>query len=404
MSDVEFVDDITEEQRRWRLVLGERAEDLSSSGGGATWLSGRDLMMDRVLAMVYGGGIPFWGSGGRKPGGRGAGRGESALNIPDWLEELRRAFPQQSAVVVEADASRKPGFEHLLTDPRCLARVEPNVAMVARLLGLKNLVPEKAKHIARELVRRVVEQVQAEMHEEIERALAGPPDAVRRVRAGPTSMLDWRRTVRANLKHFSGTLGTVIPDRVYFKERRSKRRQQGQWEIIIAVDQSGSMDESLVYACVTGSVLASLPALATKLFLFDTQVVNMSPHLKDPVDILFGASLGGGTSIAEAVAHCAGHVNDPKRTLFALITDLEEGAHAEPMFHELSSLKQRGVTVVSLLGMTRESVPYYNREHAERLVSMGIPAFCATPGRFAELIGRVLRGEAVIANEGEGDP
>lgn len=401
---ITFEDSLTEEQRRWRLILGERAEELSpeGQGGGASWLSGRDLMMDRVLAMVYGGGIPFWGNGGRRINlAGGAGRGDSELSIPDWLAELRRAFPRQSAEVVVNDAAQKSGFERLLTDPQCLAKVEANVPMVARLLGLKNLVPEKAKQIARELVQKVVRQVEEQMRQEIERALAGPPDPVRRVRSGPTSLLDWRRTVRTNLKHYQTNLGTVVPERVFFKERRSKRRQQATWEIIIAVDQSGSMGESLVYSCVTASVLASLQALATRLFLFDTKIVDMSAHLKDPVDVLFGATLGGGTCIADAVVHVAGAIKNPTKTLFALITDLEESGSPEPLFRELGALKKKGVTVVSLLGMTNQSVPFYNKFNAMHLASMGIPAFCATPARFAELIGRVLRNES-ISGIGEG--
>lgn len=400
-EDITFEDDLTEEQRRWRMILGERAEQLSDDapcGGGTSWLSGQDLMMDRVLAMVYGGTVPcWWGTGGRRaqagPAVPSSGIGESDLSIPDWLTELRRSFPKQSAEVVTADAMRRDGFEQILTDPACLAKVEANVPMVARLLGLKNLVPEEAKAIARDMVRRVVEQVQAEMLEVIQRAMAGPPDPVRRVRSGPTSLLDWRRTVRANLKHFSARIGTVVPERVYYKERRSESRQDGNWEIVIAVDQSGSMGESFVYSCVTASVLASLRALSTKLFLFDTRVTDMSAHLKDPVDILFGATLGGGTCIADAVMHVAGHITNPKRTLFALITDLEEYGNSEPMFQALGDLKAKGVTVVSLLGMTNQSVPHYAKDNAERLVSMGIPAFCATPARFGELIGRCLRNE-----------
>ena len=397
---VRFVQAITEEQRRWRLILGERAEDLSpeTSGGGTSWLSGRDQMIDRCLAMVYGGNAPFWsGEAGRRTGSRAGTRGASELSIPDWLDELRRSFPKQTAMVVQDDATKRPGFERLLTDPECMARVEPNVQMVARLLGLKNLVPGKAKEMAREMVRRVVRQVEEQVRQQIERALCGPPDPVKRVRHGPISVLDWRRTVKSNLKHFRPELGTVVPERVYFKERRSRQRNAAAWEIIILVDQSGSMGESLVYSCITASVLASLSALSTRLFLFDTRVVDMSPHLKDPVDVLFGATLGGGTVICDAVLHAASHVRDPKRTLVALITDLEENGSPEPLFRELAALKHRGVKVVTLLGMTTGSVPVYNQANAQRLVSMGIPAFCATPARFADLIARVLRDETLDA-------
>ena len=157
------------------------------------------------------------------------------------------------------------------------------------------------------------------------------------------------------------------------------------------------MGESLVYSCVTASVLASLQALSTRLFLFDTQVVDMSPHLKDPVDVLFGATLGGGTVIADAVLHAASYVKDPKRTLLALITDLEESGSPAPLFRELGALKRKGVKVVTMLGMTNASVPVYHRANAQQLVSMGIPAFCATPAMFADLIARVLRDETLDA-------
>lgn len=386
---------ITEEQRRWRLILGHRAEDASSQGkDSAPWLSQADRLIDRCLALVYGG-CPAGGAG--APRSRQAGRGPSMPRLPDWLQALRDAFPRQAVEVVQRDAVRKEGFEQLLLDPECLHHVEPDVQMVSRLISLAHLVPDKAKALARALVRKVVEQIQMRMRDKLERALRGPPDPIKRVRHGPTSLLDWRRTVRANLKHFQGRLGTIVPERVYFRERCGESKRRTPWEIIVLVDQSGSMNESLVYASVSASVLASLKAVSTRLLLFDTAVVDMSDQLKDPVDILFGAPLGGGTDIARAVAHAAKLVHDPQHTLVALITDLFDGSPPGLLVSELAAIKQRGATVAVLLGMTDRSVPCYNQAIAAELVGLDIPAFCATPDRFAELIGRVLRGESISA-------
>jgi hypothetical protein len=385
---------VSEEQRRWRLILGQPAEDLSGGGNGPPWLDQRDQMMDRCLALVYGcaGARPQNGSG-RGPGGR----GPSMPHLPDWLDALRNAFPKQAVEVVQRDAVKREGFEQLLLDPECVQHIEPNVQMVAKLVQLANLVPDQAKGLARALVKRVVDQIQMRMRDKLERALRGPPDPIRRVRQGPTSLLDWRRTVRANLKNYQGQLGTVVPERVYYRERCGESKKRTPWEIIILVDQSGSMGTSLVYASVSASVLASLQAVSTRLLLFDTNVVDVSDRLKDPVDILFGAPLGGGTDIARAIAHAKRLVNDPQHTLFALITDLYDGSPPGLLVSELGSLKERGATVVTLLGMTDQSVPMYNPEVAAELVRMDIPAFCATPDRFADLIGRVLRGETISA-------
>lgn len=385
---------ITEEQRRWRLILGQRAEDAGGGGSdGAPWLSARDRLIDRCLALVYGGA----GGGAGTSCSRAGGRGPSMPRLPDWLQALRDAFPRQAVEVVQRDAVRKDGFEQLLLDPECLHHVEPDVQMVSKLISLAHLVPDRAKALARALVKKVVEKIQMRMRDRLERALRGPPDPIKRVRHGPTSLLDWRRTVRANLKHFQGAVGTIVPERVYFRERCGESKRRTPWEIIVLVDQSGSMNESLVYASVSASVLASLQAVSTRLLLFDTSVVDVSEQLKDPVDILFGAPLGGGTDIASAVAYASRLVRDPEHTLLALITDLYDGSPAGLLVSELAALKQRGATVAVLLGMTDRSVPTYEPTTAAQLVGLDIPAFCATPDRFADLIGRVLRGECISA-------
>ena len=295
--------------------------------------------------------------------------------------------------VVQADAVKLKGWSQLLADPRALENAPVSLAMVTQLLQMKNLVPQKAREIARRIVRAVVKQLQDQMRTTLERVLSTMPDPLKLRRQGPVSQLDWRRTLKANLRHYRPELGCVIPERVYFRDRRSVEHRKNNWEIIVLVDQSGSMGESLIHASVLASVLTSLQAVSTRLLLFDTQVVDMSNHLQDPVEILFGATLGGGTSICSAVSHAAKLIKDPKHTLFVLITDLGECGALEPLLTLFSRLKYNGVTLACLLGMTNLSQPNYDQANAKRVASIGVPTFCATPDRFAELIGRVLRGE-----------
>jgi hypothetical protein len=150
------------------------------------------------------------------------------------------------------------------------------------------------------------------------------------------------------------------------------------------------MAESIVYSSVFGAVLASLRSVATSLVVFDTEVVDLTDEAADPVDVLFGIQLGGGTDINRAIAYCQGLVQQPNDTVFVLISDLFEGGIAEEMLRRSAEIVGSGATMVGLLALSDSGAPSYDAEHAAALAAIGVPAFACTPDLFPDLMAAAI--------------
>ncbi|MFE4455220.1 VWA domain-containing protein [Streptomyces sp. NPDC056796] len=375
-----------ERLRRWRLVLG--ADGAGSTGHA---LTGRDEAVDGALSALYG--------GGRKPEGRGGaersgGLGASAPAVVRWLGDIRTYFPASVVQVMQRDAMDRLGLSSLLLEPEMLEAVEPDVHLVGTLLSLSRAMPETTKETARAVVRKVVEDLERRLATRTRATLTGALD--RSVRAGRPRHrdIDWDRTVRANLRNYVPLpgregAGTVIPERLvgYGRTDRSVKK-----DVILCVDQSGSMAASVVHAAVFGAVLASMRTLATRLVVFDTAVADLTDQLDDPVDVLFGTRLGGGTDINRALAYCQSRISRPADTVVVLISDLREGGIRDEMAERAAAMTASGVRFVTLLALSDEGAPSYDREHAAALAAIGAPAFACTPDLFPEVMAAAVEG------------
>lgn len=379
-----------ERLRRWRLVLG--ADGAGSTGPA---LAGRDAEMDGALTSLYGeGGKP---GGARRPGGRGpaeraGGLGASAPSVARWLGDIRRYFPSPVVQVMQRDAIDRLGLSTLLLEPEMLEAVEPDVHLVGTLLSLGKAMPETTRESARAVVRKVVDDLERRLATRTRATLTGALDRSARVGRPRHRDIDWDRTIRANLKHYvplpdGGGAGTVIPERLvgYARSDRSVRK-----DVILCVDQSASMAASVVHASVFGAVLASMRTLATRLVVFDTAVVDLTDQLDDPVDVLFGTQLGGGTDINRALAYCQSRITRPADTVVVLISDLHEGGIRDGMIERAAAMRASGVQFVTLLALSDEGAPSYDREHAAALGALGAPAFACTPDLFPEVMAAAL--------------
>jgi Mg-chelatase subunit ChlD len=367
----------TERLRRWRLVLG------GESDGTCHTLTGEDLSVDAALSALYNGN-PGEESGRR----RSAGLGASAPRVARWLGDIRQYFPSSVVQVMQRDAVDRLGLTRMLLEPELLAAVEPDVHLVGTLLALNGVMPEKTKQTAREVVRRVVDELERRLADKTRSAVKGALDRAARTQRPRHADIDWARTIRANLKNYSPELGTIIPDRLvgYGRKQHSVQR-----DVILAIDQSGSMAESVVYSSIFGAVLASMRALRTRLVAFDTAVVDLTDELDDPVDVLFGTQLGGGTDINRAVAYCQSLITRPTDTLLILISDLYEGGVRDELLRRARSLVGSGVQMVALLALSDSGTPSYDHENAAALVELGVPAFACTPDQFPELMAAAIR-------------
>ncbi|MEU1485180.1 VWA domain-containing protein [Streptomyces sp. NPDC005752] len=373
-----------ERLRRWRMVLGADSAD-----GTGHEVTGRDAAMDGALTALYG--------GGPKPGGRGgaersAGLGASAPSVARWLGDIRTYFPASVVQVMQRDAIDRLGLATLLLEPEMLEAVEPDVHLVGTLLSLGKAMPETTKETARAVVRKVVEDLERRLATRTRATLTGALDRSVRSRRPRHRDIDWDRTIRANLRNYVSLpggegAGTVVPERLvgYGRTDRSVKK-----DVILCVDQSGSMAASVVHAAVFGAVLASMRTLSTRLVVFDTAVVDLTDQLDDPVDVLFGTRLGGGTDINRALAYCQSRITRPADTVVVLISDLHEGGIRDEMVGRAAAMKASGVQFVTLLALSDEGTPSYDREHAAALGALGAPVFACTPDLFPEIMAAAI--------------
>ncbi|MFC8695038.1 vWA domain-containing protein [Streptomyces parvus] len=408
-----------ERLRRWRMVLGADSAD-----GTGRALTGQDAAMDSALNALYGGG------GGKKPNGRGtggrsAGLGASAPSVARWLGDIRTYFPSSVVQVMQRDAIDRLGLATLLLEPEMLEAVEPDVHLVGTLLSLGKAMPETTKETARAVVRRVVEDLEARLESRTRTTLTGALDRSARISRPRHRDIDWDRTIRANLKNYltlpapdttttaettgtattgtatTGATGTVVPERLIGYGRSSRSAKK---DIVLCVDQSGSMAASVVHASVFGAVLASMRTLSTRLVVFDTAVVDLTDQLDDPVDVLFGTQLGGGTDINRALAYCQSRITRPADTVVVLISDLYEGGIRDEMLKRVAAMKASGVQFVTLLALSDEGAPAYDHEHAAALGALGAPAFACTPDLFPDVMAAAIEKRPLPIPDKEHQP
>jgi Mg-chelatase subunit ChlD len=375
-----------ERLRRWRLLLGSAAD-----AAGAR-LSPSDQAIDAALAALYD------GDAGGQPGGRGssagqsgrsAGLGASAPKVARWLGDIRAYFPSTVVQVMQRDAIDRLNLRQLLLEPEMLESVEPDVHLVGTLLSLNHLMPETTKATARKVVARVVAEIERRIANRTRAAVSGALNRAARSRKPRPRDIDWNRTIAANLSRYQPAHRTVIPERLVGYGRRQQVMAR---DLVLAIDQSGSMASSVVYASVFGAVLASIRSLRTSLVAFDTAVVDLTEQLSDPVDVLFGVQLGGGTDINKAIAYCQGLITRPRDSIFVLISDLYEGGVQEEMLARMADLRAAGVQVVALLALSDEGAPSFDASNAAALAALGIPAFACTPDAFPELLALAIDG------------
>lgn len=359
-----------ERLRRWRLALG--GEDADGTG---TQLAGEDLRRDEVLAQLY-------------DTDRRGGLGASSPRVARWLGDIRTYFPTSVVKVLQHDAMDRLGLRQLLLEPEMLATVQPDVALVGTLLGLGRAIPEHSRETARTVVRQVVRDLEKRIAGATRQAVTGALDRASRTRRPRPADIDWNRTIAANLTRYQPEYRTVIPERLV---GRSRRTQQVQREVVLCIDQSGSMASSVVYASVFAAVLASLRALRTRIVVFDTAVVDLTDQIDDPVDILFGVQLGGGTDIAGALGYCETLVSRPADTILVLISDLYEGGVRDELLRRSSALVESGVQMVALLALSDQGAPVYDHDNAAALHQLGVPAFACTPDLFPDLMAAAIQ-------------
>jgi Mg-chelatase subunit ChlD len=365
--------DDPDQHRRWRLLLGEAAEEQLG-----TSLSRDEREMDRALAALYEPGETD-GDGPRQSGGLGS----SAPRVAKWLGDIRTYFPTSVVQVMQRDAIERLNLTSMLLEPELLDSVQADVHLVSTLVSLNQVMPETTRRTARLVVGKVVAEIEKRIASRTRAAVNGAVSRATRTRRPRPSDIDWNATIKRNLAHYLPEYRTVVPHRLVGYGRSAQAVGK---DVIVAIDQSGSMAESVVYAAVFGATLASIRSVRTSLIAFDTEIVDLTDKLTDPVDVLFGCQLGGGTDINRAIAYAQQLITRPTESILVLISDLYEGGIATELLRRIAELLRSGVTVIVLLALSDSGAPAYDHDHAAALAELGVPAFACTPDQFPDLL------------------
>lgn len=379
MNDVYDTTNTQEKSRRWQMILGGDESEFAHT------LSDRDKRLSQALTALYGDGDD----------GKKSGLGRSAPKVAKWLGDIREFFPSSVVQVVQKDAFERLGLKQMLLEPEFLSAMQADVHLVADLVSLRSAMPDKTLDTARVVVKKVVDEMLAKLQNKTTEAVKGAVNKAKRTHRPRHADIDWGRTIQANLRHYQADYQTVIPETLIGFMRQNRQTELD--EVILCVDQSGSMATSVVYSAIFAAVLASIPALKTRLVCFDTVVLDLTDELVDPVQVLFGVQLGGGTDINQAVAYCANKVEHPAKTHLVLITDLYEGGNEKELIARVANLKRQGVNVIVLLALSDDGRPAYDEQLAKVMASLDCPVFACTPDEFPDMMATALKRENVLA-------
>jgi hypothetical protein len=348
---------------RWKLILGP-----SSDKSDSVLLSKDEQEMDELLNAIYG--------DKDKPG-----FGRSTNKIKRWLDGIRLNFPTEVVRIMQEDALERQGVTEMLLEPELLEKIEPSIDLVATILQLQHLIPDKTKSVARSLVQKLVIEIEKKLKPKIQFAVQTATKQHSKQTSPSSANIDWKKTIYRNLKNYRPEIPALIPDKWFGFKKGYKLPQ-----IIILVDKSESMINSMIYAAIISSVLASMRSIQTHLIFFDTEVTDLTNKYADPVDLLFAVPCGGGTDIALAMKYAHQQIQNQNQCIVFLISDLYENGNKSELLSYCKKIIDKRVTLISLLSLNDEGSPDYDVQIAKSLTAMDIPCFACNPDRFPDLI------------------
>ncbi len=371
----------TSQLNRWRLILGSYARNQLSFGAGASLENGISCMdLEEALDFLYN---REQGEDVRREGSLDASR----LTAATWITRIRKLFPKETVEILERHALERYNMTELLTDKEVLEKLEPNQELLKTILQLKHLMKGEVLDTARRIVRQVAEEIAKKLNQDIRRSLLGKIDRNTESPVRSIRNLDIQKTIQRNLKHYDREKEQILLEQVYFHGRT---RRYSTWRVVIAVDESGSMLDSVIHSAVMAGIFAKLPMLDTKLVIFDTQVVDLSGHLEDPVATLMSIQLGGGTYITGALQYCETLINNPHRTMVVLVSDLCEGGSVAGLLSVSRGIIESGARLICLTALDMEANPVYDRHTAQQMADLGAFVGAMTPEALGDFMGKIM--------------
>lgn len=361
---------------RWRLVLGRYSQARVGGPGG-----GRGQRLDEALEYLYG--REYLGRRNDLEGHPEGGLEASAITAVEWLDRVRDLFPRETVEVLESHALQRYGLEELVTDEEVLERLEPSLDLARTLLRFKGRLRGNVLEKARQVIREVAAAIRRRVEGQVRRSLTGRRNRFRRSPLRVAQNLDWRGTLRENLKHYDPERKRLVVRSPRFLSRVTRHLP---WDLFLAVDQSGSMLGSVIHAAVMAGILTALPMLRVRLLVFDTSVVDLTEQAEDPVEVLMSVQLGGGTDIGRAMRTVEDMIEQPRRSLVVLLTDFAEGADPHHLVRTCARMRAAGVKLLGLAALDELAQACFDRRVAQDLADVGMEVAALTPSQFAEWI------------------
>lgn len=394
-------DNIKSNIKRWRLILGKDAQESLENlekdiyGSDALSMSEEDFLIDKALSDIYG--SSYFGDINELNANNGFGYGNNYVNnFPEaskWLGDINNLFDKDIAEIIQNDAIERCGLKDLLLEPDILENMQPNINLASSIMLLKNQIPEKNKDSVRIYIKKIVDDINKKLSDDVRKTIYSKLNKREHSPIPSATAIDFKTTIRKNLKNYNTDLKSIIPEKVYFFEKASVN-DANKWNIILDVDKSGSMGESVIYSSVLSSILASINSIKTKIVTFDTEVVDLTDLSSDPVELLYGFNLGGGTDINKSLKYCQTLIENPQKTILFLVTDLYENGNVSSMLKRLEYLKESGVKIVCLLAITDSGKPFYDKNLAQKLIKLSIPCFACSPSKLGDLLEYALNNKS----------
>lgn len=299
--------------------------------------------------------------GGVSPTGTGVGR-----PTPDLSRLVPEIGPELGAI--EADLVKRMHLREVLADPRLASQLTPSASLVEQLLWDKDNLSGVALANAKALIRRYIDEVAQVLRTQVEKATVGeidrsvPPKRVFR-------NLDLDRTIWKNLTNWDPEEERLYVDRLYYRHTSRKTTPQ---RLIVVVDQSGSMVDSMVNCTILASIFAGLPKVNVHLIAYDTQALDLTPWAHDPFETLLRTKLGGGTDGTVAMQLVQPKIAEPRNTVVVWISDFYEWRSHE-LFESMAALHRSGTRFIPVGSVTSSGRGSVNPWFRERFKDLGTP-------------------------------
>ncbi|MDR2869751.1 MAG: VWA domain-containing protein, partial [Deferribacteraceae bacterium] len=275
---------------RWRLVLGQYADQGLEGQFESEKASFGYKDMDELLNFLYQ--QEYNGRDVRQEGSL----DDSQLTVVSWINKVHKLFPKETIEKLENHALEKYQMTALLTDKRVLEKLEPNINLLKQILSFKGMMSKEVLATARGIIERVVDELRKKLESRMRRSIMGRRDRNRSTSFKCAKNFDFKKTIARNLKHFDKERNQIVLQNIWF---HSNMQRHNPWNIVVCVDESGSMLENVIHSAIMAGIFAKMPVLSVKLVIFDTNVVDLSEYVDDPVETLMSVQLGGGTDIGK---------------------------------------------------------------------------------------------------------